>query len=532
MNPTASTPTSTEQGRTLSQLDDAERYAVYDRLQESMPEVWAAMGLGHHDESVVVVPSISLERKTQSEAPSGTLIQAYEERALFLLLLLRQPRLRMIYVTSLPVPEQVVQYYLGLLPGVIPSHARARLTLVSIGDAGPGPLSEKLLARPRLLREIRAMIPNRERCHLIPYNTTGQERDVAISLGIPMYGSDPRLADLGTKTGCRRIFEEVGVRCPVGADDLRSMEDLVAAVQDMRRRRPSIREAIIKLNEGVAGSGNAVVDLGDLPPQGSPEEPDAISGRIRSMAPEDPTVAVDTFLSAFAAGAGIVEERITGEQLTSPSVQMRALTDGSVQLLSTHDQLLGGPTGQRFLGCVFPADPGYASALAEDAVKIGRHLAGLGVLGRFAVDFVTVQDETGEWTPYAIEVNLRKGGTTHPFLTLQFLTGGSYDAERGVYTTAEGVPKHLVATDHLEDDRLKALTVEDLFDVAVTNGLHYDATRQTGVVFHMFSCLTEHGRIGFTAVGNTAEEAWQMYQHAEQVLLGEADRALEETAVT
>ena len=55
---------------------------------------------------------------------------------------------------------------------------------------------------------------------------------------------------------------------------------------------------------------------------------------------------------------------------------------------------------------------------------IGRHLAGLGVLGRFAVDFVVVQDESGAWTPYAIELNLRKGGTTHPFLTLQFLTDG------------------------------------------------------------------------------------------------------------
>jgi hypothetical protein len=532
MNGLSSRLTPTAQGRTLSQLDDAERYAVYDRYQESMPEVWAAMGLGHDDESVVVVPSISLERKTQSEPPSGTLIQAFEERALFLLLLLRQPRLRMVYVTSLPVPEQVVQYYLGLLPGVIPSHARARLTLVSIGDAGPEPLSEKLLARPRLLRRIRDMVPNRERCHLIPYNTTGQERDVAISLGIPMYGSDPRLSDLGTKTGSRRIFEEVGVRCPVGAADLRSTEDLVSAVRDMRRRRPSILEAIVKLNDGVSGSGNAVVDLRDLPPPDSAEETAAIRERIRTMAPEDPTIAVDAYLSAFLSGAGVIEERITGEQLTSPSVQMRALTDGSVQLLSTHDQLLGGPTGQRYLGCVFPADPQYASVIAQDATRIGRHLAGLGVIGRFAVDFVTVQDETGTWTPYAIEVNLRKGGTTHPFLTLQFLTGGFYDSERGVYTTAEGISKHLVATDHLEDERLKALTVEDMFDVAVNNGLHYDGTRQTGVVFHMFSCLTEHGRVGLTAVGNTAEEAWQMYQHAQQVLLSEADLALEETALT
>ena len=132
-------------GQKLSELSDAERYAAYDRLQAAMPDVWAAMRRQLDDESVVVVPSISLEHST---ATSSTLVQAMEERALFLLLLLRQPRLRMIYVTSLPVADSVVDYYLGLLPGVIPSHARARLTLVSVGDAGPGTLSDKLLARP------------------------------------------------------------------------------------------------------------------------------------------------------------------------------------------------------------------------------------------------------------------------------------------------------------------------------------------------------------------------------------------------
>ena len=34
----------------------------------------------------------------------------------------------------------------------------------------------------------------------------------------------------------------------------------------------------------------------------------------------------------------------------------------------------------------------------------------------------------------AIEINLRKGGTTHPFLTLQFLTDGTYDPEAAVFT--------------------------------------------------------------------------------------------------
>ena len=85
--------------------------------------------------------------------------QAYEERFLFLLLLLRQPRLRMIYVTSMPIDPRIIEYYLALLPGVIPSHARARLSLVSVGDASPRPLSEKLLERPRLLAQDRGADP-------------------------------------------------------------------------------------------------------------------------------------------------------------------------------------------------------------------------------------------------------------------------------------------------------------------------------------------------------------------------------------
>ena len=514
--------------RVLSRLDEAERYRLFDDLQQSMPGVWDSIRRDLADESVVVVPSISLEHTT---AGSGTLMQAMEERALFLLLLLRQPRLRMIYVTSMPVQESIVEYYLGLLSGVIPSHARARLTMVPIGDASPTSLSAKLLARPRLLREIRSLIPNPERSHLIPYNTTALERDVALSLGIPMYGADPRLAELGSKTGCRRMFEELGVPCPVGADDLHSVDDIVAGIRDMRTRRPTLTEAIVKLNEGVSGAGNAVVDLHDLPAPGSSTESEEIRARVLAMELEADDLTVDVYLAAFAADGGIVEERITGTALTSPSVQMRALPDGHLELLSTHDQLLGGASGQRYLGCVFPADVGYAAAIAEPAMVVGRHLARLGVIGRFAVDFVVVRDEAGTWTPYAIELNLRKGGTTHPFLTLQFLTDGSYDGGRGLYLTPSGDRKHLVATDHFEDDRLRVLTTGDLFDIVATHRLHFDQSRQTGVVFHMISCLTEVGRLGLTAVGDTSQQAWELYQEAQAVLLQEADRALQEGPV-
>ena len=274
-----------------------------------------------------------------------------------------------------------------------------------------------------------------------------------------------------------------------------------------------------------------MVDLHGLPAPGSSTESEEIRARVLAMDLEADDLALDVYLAAFAAHGGIVEERITGTALTSPSVQMRALPDGQVELLSTHDQLLGGASGQRYLGCVFPADVEYAAAIAEPAMVVGRHLARLGVIGRFAVDFVVVRDESGAWTPYAIEVNLRKGGTTHPFLTLQFLTDGSYDGARGQYLTPSGDRKHLVATDHLEDDRLRVLTTDDLFDIVATHRLHFDQSRQTGVVFHMISCLTEVGRLGLTAVGDTAQQAWELYQEAQAVLLREADRALQEGPV-
>ena len=180
---------------------------------------------------------------------------------------------------------------------------------------------------------------------------------------------------------------------------------------------------------------------------------------------------------------------------------------GDVELLSTHDQVLGGPSGQSYLGCRFPADPAYAAAITAEAARIGGAARARGrarplrrrLRGR-------ARRRRRGWRPYAIELNLRKGGTTPPFLTLQFLTDGALRRRRPApFTAPDGRPKHLVATDHLESTLLRGMTVDDLFDVAVRHGLHFDHARQTGVVFHMMSALSELGMLGVTAVGDSPE---------------------------
>jgi PGM1 C-terminal domain len=505
----------------LGELSEEERDERFVRLQERLKPIWRAMRLNQPGESVVVVPSVAPDPTTP-----GSVVQALEERFLFLLLLLRQPRLRMIYVTSLPIAPTIVEYYLALLAGVIPSHARRRLHLVAAYDASARPLTSKLLERPRILERIRSLIPDRALCHLVPYATTTRERDLALTLGIPMYGADPRLFAFGTKSGCRRLFREEGVPHPAGFEDVRSFDAVVDALARLRTGNPAVGEALVKLNEGAAGRGNALVDLAALPAPGAPNERAELAERVRSMALEHEQMTLDRYLAALAHGGGIVEERLTGPELRSPSVQLRVTPFGELEVLSTHDQLLGGPSGQTYLGCRFPADFGYARSISAEAKKIGLRLAREGVLGRFAVDFVVTRNATGAWDCSAIELNLRKGGTTHPFLTLQFLTGGTYDPVAALFTAPSGREKHMIATDHFESPLLRGIMHDDLFDIVVRHGLHFDHGRQTGVVFHMMSALSEHGRVGLTAVGDSAAEADVIYDRAARVLTDEAAVAL------
>src|SRR5437588_11139481 len=217
--------------------------AEFDQLQKKLVPLWKSIERFNQDpQTIVVVPSMSIDAIS-----AGAVMQAYEERFLFLLLLLRQPRARLIYVTSEAILPSIIDYYLDLLPGVIPSHARPRLFLPSPLDGSVRPLSQKLLERPRLIERIRSLIPDPDRAHLVPFNTTNREKELALRLGIPMYGADPKFFALGTKSGCRRIFMEENVPHPVGRENIGSKEELADAIVELRVMKPSLNQLMVKM---------------------------------------------------------------------------------------------------------------------------------------------------------------------------------------------------------------------------------------------------------------------------------------------
>lgn len=495
----------------------------FRHLQNQLRERWHSVDFFDQDDhDILIVPSVSMDQRELKKI-EGCL--HYEERLLFSLIRLRNPRTRLIYITAVPLSPIIIDYYLQLLPGIPFSHARDRLLLLSTYDGSPKPLSQKILERPRLIERIRqALRP--QKSYMVCYNSSEFERELSVKVGIPLLAPDPDLLYLGTKSGSREIFAESGVPYPDGSKTMKTVSDLVEAAAELWERQPSLKRIVVKLNEGFSGEGNAILDLRKIP-EVAPEKAShtervaTLHERMASMSFQAKNETWENFASRIPELGAIVEAFIEGEEKRSPSVQGYISPSGEVHILSTHDQILGGPDGQIYLGCKFPGDEAYRLHLQEMGLRVGRVLADKGAIERYGVDFVAVhqpESPSTKWDLQAIEINLRKGGTTHPFMSLKFLTNGRYDQSTGLFYSQEGREKYYMATDNLQKERYRGLMPQDLMDIIAHHRLHFDSSTKTGNVFHLMGSLSEFGKLGVTSIGDSLQQAEDLYNQVVNVL--------------
>ncbi|MHB2018003.1 MAG: peptide ligase PGM1-related protein [Candidatus Xenobia bacterium] len=496
---------------------------AFASLQAKLPDLWRNTWHDRHaEQTVVVLPSLTFPNDELTKIKG---FSHYEERLLFLLILLAKPRTRMVFLTSQPINPSIIDYYLQLLPGVPFSHARQRLQMFSTHDVSVRPLTAKVLERPHLLTRIKRAISSTPNAHLTVFNSTPLEKRLAVALGIPLLGTDPKDQAYGTKSGARKLFKEIGVATPPGMEDLVTEDDIAAAIVELARSHPEMRRVVVKHNDGFSGEGNGIYPLAGLRKHlgGSDAAArqyvlDTLATDVRLQARGMPW---NVYAARFADLGGVVEGFIEGGTKKSPSVQLRLTPVGDVEIISSHDQILGGLDGQTYMGCRFPARSAYRGLIHQAALKIGRTMASRGVVGRLSVDFLAITDEQS-WQIQAIEINLRMGGTTHPFCTLQYLTHGEYHAETGRFETPGGHAKYYVASDNVEAPAYRGLLPEDLIDITTYSGLHYNSSMHTGTVFHMIGTLSEFGKMGVTCIGNSPGEAQRLYEHSLQTLDQEA----------
>lgn len=485
----------------------------FSQLQAQLKPEWGREHDGNGvDFDLLMLPSLSVD-PAQIALITGA--HNYEERQLFSLIRLRDPGVRIIYVTSKLLPDLVVDAVLELLPGVPTSHARRRLHLFDADDASARPLTAKLLERPALLARLKELLrPGRS--FIACYVVTELEKRLSEVLQVPLLGTDPALSHWGSKAGSRALFARCGVPHPPGSPLVHDLDALAEATAELWEAHPDLQRCVIKLNEGISGEGNAPLELAPLQLEG-------FSGgerrRCLRQALEGIPMPPPQWRELLSQQGALVEAWLAGgEALNSPSVQGTIHPGGTVEVLSTHEQILGGPSGQTYLGCRFPAEDPYRLELMRHGQAVGEALAAEGALERYAVDFIARRFDD-RWDVQAIEVNLRQGGTTHPTMALRAITTGELDPASGLFLSPTGQPLHYVASDNIVDARLRGLLPLDLVDIVAEAGLHYDPARLQGSVFHLLGCLSEFGKLGMTSLGGSPAMAQQVFDRTREALL-------------
>ncbi|GAA2993799.1 peptide ligase PGM1-related protein [Streptosporangium longisporum] len=449
--------------------------------------------------ALLVIPSLSLPQEELRSIPAA---RCYEERLLFLLLTLRRPGVSVVYVTSLPVDGAIVDYYLSFLDD--PDEARTRLQMISLDDPDTHPLSEALLRRPDVIEHLRASLglPREDDggAWMVPFVVSEYEERLAAILSLPIYGPPTALAHLGSKSGGRTLGAQAEVPTVRGFGDLRSLTEVERAARAMS---PAPR-LMVKLNNSYSGMGNAILTRDDRP----------ITDCPTSFSAPDENWA--TFAEKIAERGAVVEEFIEDRPLRSPSALARITPGGTVDVVATHEQVLGGPNDDVYQGCSFPARQEYRAELSAYAERIARILADRGVVGLFGVDFFAVK-AGGGYRTLLCEINLRIGGTTHPFGAAVLTTGASYDPGSGLLVH-EGTAKHYVATDNCAAPCLRGRTPGEVVKLVQEEGLGFDRERRTGNVLHLLGAVTEFGKLGFTSIGDSAEEAAELHRRTVSTL--------------
>ncbi|HZO66929.1 MAG TPA: peptide ligase PGM1-related protein [Kribbellaceae bacterium] len=437
--------------------------------------------------TLVVLPSHSIPPGELGEIKG---YHRYQERLLFLLLALRRPEVSVVFLSGFPIGEAIVDYYLGLLPD--PAGARRRLCMLPVG--GPGddqrPLARRILDHPALCRRIAAAAgPD---AWLVPFVVGTDEERLAAVTGLPLYGTAASLAHLGTKSGARRLAARAGVETVPGVGGLHGPDEVRETAWRLSATDPG--PVIVKLDDGYGGLGGAIVH-GLCP--GMP----LCEARTDFAMPGETW---GSFGAKVAERGAVVERFLTDAGLRSPSALVQISPGGVPDVLAIQDQILDGTV---FDGCAYPAHPSHRAAVRAAAGRIALQLAEEGVMGVLSLDFLVVPGRRPR--VLLCEINLRLGGTTHPFGAALLASG----AERAPGTdrlVRAGAGTHYVSTDTFESLALRGSSPADL--VARLGDRAFSARTRTGVVLHMLGAAAEFGKVGFTAIGDSANEAWDLYE--------------------
>ena len=472
----------------------------------------------------------------------------YDVRPLAQILFAKDPNLQLVYVTAMPISQSVIHHVLRGRSDA--DEILKRVHFISINDSGTENLAAKLVMPKHAedVAKIKAVVDRLRSETGAPaasqfYMTDANAWKLTAAFGIPdaIFGFHPSLERWTGKYGNRKVMADVlsrfktrsskvRVRMADGEEGIFNVEQVVDAIDRVRARHPGLAKVAIKLEQGTSGGGNIFRDIarwGD-PTMTHQDKIDQIESTLRdfTIGIADPK----SFLELLGHEGAVVEEFVEDYSLpgvTFPSCQADIAPDGSIQIVSTHEQIL--KDRNVYMGVDYLAKPAYRGVLREVTQAMGRKLAQEGVIGRIAVDFAAVPRADGTYDVFVIEINVRLGGTTHPLIAAKELTDAYYDGKGELRRAGDNLPVRYRAMDHDVRANLAADVSRGLpgvgedeflafFERPENRDILFNKSTRKGTVFHLLPAVRLSGNVGYTIIGTSKREVDGMQARLTELL--------------
>jgi len=512
------------------------------RLQRQQLKNWQKRRQKKQPVLILAVPSTNLP-KAELEGVLGDMY--YEHRSLWKILEVRDPSVRVLFVTSTPVSESTIKHLFEGLPQTEIKQMRRRFKIISLEDISSEYLSEKLRTRPNALEKVRQAAQrllgeemNGNNSILSGFISDIHLEHLATTLGLSIKDIHPLLSYLNSKSGNREAAAEAHIPYPVGFNHNRSKNDVIHAIDSLYKKNKGKGSAFVKPNWGTSGSGiiHVPFDQLGLSPNSFTHGNRTQDLKVRQRQDQERHKKIRQFLeqaedngltgeklwARILKHGAVTENGVTHSQ--APSVQMHIEVDGKITLLSTHMQLLSGYV---YKGSRQPAytDPQLTKMLTDYALSYAKTLAKYQVIGRVSLDFFEITKPDGKIDFVFGEANIREGGTTHPRETVALLLDAYYDPSiGGLISRSTGKQVFYSMTDNFVDtETFKGVDFEKVWAKFITRPeykqLRFNLQTGRGVKFHMLAALSPIGKIGLTAFGDSPAQAEMLFKTAKNLLM-------------
>lgn len=437
----------------------------------------------------------------------------------------------LLYITApdLPDKEYVVDYYIRLKPRSPQEIDQIKQQIVVLGlDNHESLWLSQKLAAPEA-KEARNLIANwiseqhqrGKRVELHTFEPSAMTEAFAKELGLETDQAPSTTLAIGSKFGSKQIFNACGIDQPRGTSECHNLGDFTKEIAYLLQQEPEAKKLILKLSSTLygAGQGNALFDVSGIERSNTLE---TILEQVQTTLVEENVEVIDKKLGwqgfveeIFKAGI-IAELYIEGKYKETPSAQGSVQKDGTVTLVSVHEQRFAA-NKQTYIGSFYPANDAYRDRVGDLFKLIAAQSYTQGHIGPISVDFLCVRDsENEDWHILPMEINNRLTGTAHGFRIVTSLLGVRPN-EASPKLQMNGETRVYLASDSIYKPEYTILRPAAVIDAIRASNVHYDDNRHKGAVLYMLSGLS-YGKCGAVVIGTTEDECMAMQADIYKVL--------------